>query len=45
MPFAPTITGYPQDIGFTGKIYPEHLVLNRDSHDFEDYRERRRFGG
>ena len=45
MPFAPTITGYPNKIGFTGKIYPEHLVLNQDLQDFEDYRERRRFGG
>lgn len=32
-------------VGFKGEIYPEHLVLNRDLHDFEDYRERRRFGG
>jgi len=23
--------------GFTGKIYPEHLVLKQDLHDFEDY--------
>ena len=39
MPFAPTITGYPNKIGFTGKIYPEHLVLNQDLQDFEYYRE------
>ena len=45
MPFAPTITGYPNKIGFTGKIYPEHLVLNQDLQDFEDYRERLWFGG
>jgi hypothetical protein len=30
MQFAPTITGYPNKIGLTGKIYPEHLVLNQD---------------
>jgi hypothetical protein len=30
MPFATTITGYPNKIGLTGKIYPEHLVLNQD---------------
>ena len=35
MPFAPTITGYPNKIGLTGKIYPEHLVLNQDLQDFE----------
>ena len=45
MQFAPTITGYPNKIGFTGKIYPEHLVLNQDLQDFEDYRELLRFGG
>ena len=45
MPFAPTITGYPNKIGFTGKIYPEHLVLNQDLQDFEDDREQLRFGG
>jgi hypothetical protein len=44
MPFASTITGYPNKIGFKGKIYPEHLVLNQDLQDFEDYRERLRFG-
>ena len=43
MQFAPTITGYPNKIGFTGKIYPEHLVLKQDLQDFEDYRERLRF--
>jgi hypothetical protein len=45
MQFAPTITGYPNKIVFTGKIYPEHLVLNQDLQDFEDYRERLWFGG
>jgi hypothetical protein len=45
MQFAPTITGYPNKIGFTGKIYPEHLVLNQDLLDFEDDRERFWFGG
>ena len=33
MPFAPTIMGYPNKIGFIGKIYPEHLVLNQDLQD------------
>ena len=37
MQFAPTITGHPNKIGFTGKIYPEHLVLKQDLLDFEDY--------
>ncbi len=45
MPLAPKITGYPNNIGFTGKIYPEHSVLNQDLQDFEDYRERLWFGG
>ena len=45
MPFAPTITGHPNKIGFTGKIYPEHLVLKHDLLDFEDDREQLRFGG
>ena len=45
MPFAPTITGHPNKIGFTGKIYPEHLVLKQDLLDFEDDREQHRFGG
>ena len=45
MQFASTITGYPNKIGFTGKIYPEHLVLNQDLQDFEDDREQLRFGG
>ena len=45
MQFAPTITGYPNKIGFTGKIYPEHLVLKQDLQDFEDYIERLWFGG
>ncbi len=45
MQFAPTITRYPNNIGFTGKIYPEHLVLNQDLQDFEDDRERLWFGG
>ena len=45
MQFAPTITGHPNKIGFTGKIYPEHLVLKQDLQDFEDYRERLWFGG
>ena len=45
MPFAPTITGYPNKIGLTGKIYPEHLVLKQDLQDFEDYIERLWFGG
>ena len=44
MPFAPTITGHPNKIGFTGKIYPEHLVLKQDLLDFEDDREQLRFG-
>jgi hypothetical protein len=42
MQFAPSITGHPNKIGFTGKIYPEHSVLNQD---FVDYRECLRFGG
>ena len=42
MQLAPTITGYPNKIGFTGKIYPEHSVLNQD---LQDYREQLRFGG
>ncbi len=37
MPFAPTITGYPNKIGFAGKIYPWHPVLNQDLLDFENY--------
>ena len=45
MQFAPTITGHPNKIGFTVKIYPEHLVLNQDLQDFEDDREQLRFGG
>jgi len=45
MQFAPTITGHPNKIGFTGKIYPEHLVLKQDLQDFEDYIERLWFGG
>jgi hypothetical protein len=45
MQFAPTITGHPNKIGFTGKIYPEHLVLKHDLLDFEDDREQLRFGG
>ena len=44
MPFAPTITGHPNKIGFAGKIYPEHLVLKQDLLDFEDDREQLRFG-
>ena len=36
MQFAPTITGHSNKIGFTGKIYPEHLVLKQDLQDFED---------
>ena len=38
MQFAPTITGHPNKIGFTGKIHPEHLVLKQDLLDFEDDR-------
>ena len=34
MQFAPTITGYRNKIGFTGKIYPEHLILNQDLQDY-----------
>ncbi len=45
MQFAPTITGHPNKINFTGKIYPEHLVLKQDLLDFEDDREQLRFGG
>jgi len=45
MQFAPTITGHPNKIGFTGKIYPEHLVLKQDLQGFEDYIERLWFGG
>ena len=45
MQFAPTITGHPNKIGFTGKIYPEHLVLKQDLQDFEHYRDCLRFGG
>ncbi len=45
MQFAPTITGHSNKIGFTGKIYPEHLVLKQDLQDFEDYIERLWFGG
>jgi hypothetical protein len=45
MQFAPTITGHPNKIGFTGKIYPEHLVLKQDLLDFEDDREQLWFGG
>ena len=45
MQFAPTITGYPNKVGLTGKIYPEHLVLKQDLLDFEDDREQLRFGG
>ena len=43
--FAPTKTGHPNKIGFTGKIYPEHLVLKRDLLDFEDDRKQLWFGG
>ena len=34
MQFAPTITGYRNKIGYTGKIYPEHLILNQDLQDY-----------
>ena len=43
MQFAPTKMGYRNKIGFTGKIYPEHLVLKQDLLDFEDDREQLRF--
>ena len=45
MQLAPTITEHSNKIGFTGKIYTEHLVLKQDLHDFEDYIERLWFGG
>ena len=44
MPFAPTITGYPNKKGLTCKIYPEHLVLKQDLLDFEDDRKQLWFG-
>jgi hypothetical protein len=43
--FAPTKTGHPNKICFTGKTYPEHLVLKRDLLDFEDDRKQLWFGG
>ena len=34
MQFAPSKLGYRNKIGFTGKIYPEHLILNQDLQDY-----------